>query len=251
VEADLELALRLADLADAAALPRFRAADLRVETKADRTPVTDADAAVERAIRERLGDARPGDAILGEEEGARPGPVQASSGRRWIVDPIDGTKNYSRGIPAWFTLIALETGGAVELGVASAPALGRRWWARRGGGACADGEAIGVSAVARLEDAVVSFAASSRPHVEPLLARAWHPQPFSDAWAHLLVAEGAVDVAVEHALAPWDVAALLPIVEEAGGRCTDVDGGPPLGGRGLVSTNGVLHDAVLEALRRP
>jgi histidinol-phosphatase len=244
VDADLQLALELADAADAIALPRFRALDLAVRTKPDRTPVTEADEAVERAIREALARERPDDAILGEEEGASTGPAR----RRWIVDPIDGTRNYARGIPAWFTLIGLEVDGTIEVGVASAPALGRRWWARRGEGAFADGRPIRVSAIGRLEDAVVSYTESSRPHVDGLLRRAWHPQSYSDAWAHLLVAEGSADVAIEHRLAPWDVAALVPIVEEAGGRCTDVDGGGELGPRGLLTTNGALHAAVLAAL---
>jgi histidinol-phosphatase len=246
VDADLALALELADLADGIALPRFRALDLAVRTKPDRTPVTEADEAVERAIRERLAEARPEDAILGEEEGASGSEPQ--SPRRWIVDPIDGTRNYSRGIPIWFTLIGLEVDGRVEVGIASAPALRRRWWARLGDGAFANGEPIHVSAVARVEDAVVSFAAGSRARIEPLLRRAWHPQAYSDAWAHVLVAEGAVDAAIEHSLRPWDIAALLPIVEEAGGRATAVDGRPPLVGPGLVTTNGVIHDAVLAAV---
>ena len=245
MDGDLQLALELAELADGIALPRFRSLDLRVDTKPDDTPVTEADRAVERAIRERLARDRPGDAVLGEEEG---GTAHADRARRWVVDPIDGTRNYARGIPVWFTLVALEVEGVVAVGVASAPALGRRWWAARGEGAWANGAPIRVSGISRLEEAVVSFAPSSRSHVEPLLRRAWHPQPFSDAWAHLLVAEGAVDVAVEHALAPWDVAALVPIVEEAGGRITDVGGEAPVGGRGLVTTNGALHDAVLATL---
>jgi histidinol-phosphatase len=244
VDADLALALELADLADGIALPRFRALDLAIRTKPDRTPVTEADEAVERAIRERLAEERPDDAILGEEEGAS----GSEPARRWILDPIDGTRNYSRGIPVWFTLIGLEVDGRVEVGVASAPALGRRWWARRGDGAFANGEPIRVSAVAQVEDAVVSFADSSRARIEPLLRRAWHPQAYSDAWAHLLVAEGAVDVAVEDRLAPWDIAALVPIVEEAGGRATAVDGTPPIQGPGLLTTNGVLHDALLAEL---
>jgi histidinol-phosphatase len=248
VDADLALALELADLADGIALPRFRALDLRVDTKADRTPVTEADKAVERAIRERLAVARPDDAILGEEEGASGSEPQSPRSRRWIVDPIDGTRNYSRGIPAWFTLLGLELDGRIDVGVASAPALGRRWWARRGEGAFANGEPIRVSAIAAVEDAVVSFAASSRARIEPLLQRAWHPQAYSDAWAHLLVAEGSVDAAIEHSLRPWDIAALVPIVEEAGGRVTAVDGRPALVGPGLVTTNGVLHDAVLAEL---
>jgi histidinol-phosphatase len=242
---DLQLALDLADAADAITLPRFRAVDLRVETKPDRTPVTEADRAVERALRERLASARPRDAVLGEEEGAT---ADAAGGRRWIVDPIDGTKNYSRGIPVWFTLVALEVDGDVAVGVASAPALGRRWWAARGAGAFANGTPIQVSKVERIENAVVSFSGSSRAIVEPLLARAWHAQGYSDAWSHLLVAEGSVDVSVEHVLSPWDVAALVPIVEEAGGRMTDVDGNRPVGGRGALTTNGVLHDAVLAEL---
>jgi len=244
VDADLALALELADLADGIALPRFRALDLAVRTKPDRTPVTEADEAVEREIRERLAEERPDDAILGEEEGAS----GSEPARRWILDPIDGTRNYSRGIPVWFTLIGLEVDGRVEVGVASAPALGRRWWARRGDGAFANGEPIRVSAVAQVEDAVVSFADSSRDRIEPLLRRAWHPQAYSDAWAHLLVAEGAVDVAVEDRLAPWDIAALVPIVEEAGGRATAVDGTPPIQGPGLLTTNGVLHDALVAEL---
>lgn len=245
---DLRLALDLADVADAIALPRFRALDLRVGTKADRTPVTEVDTAVEQALRKRLADARPGDAILGEEEGAS-GSEPQSPPRRWILDPIDGTRNYARGIPVWFTLVALEVAGRVEVGVASAPGLSRRWWARRGEGAHANGTPIHVSRVAMLEEAVFSYAGSSRPFVEPILRRAWHPQPFSDAWAHLLVAEGAVDAAVEHELAPWDIAALVPIVEEAGGRCTDLTGADRIDGGSLLTTNGLLHEQLLAELR--
>ncbi|HSC90167.1 MAG TPA: inositol monophosphatase family protein [Gaiellaceae bacterium] len=247
MHADLQLALELADLADAIALPRFRADDLRVDTKPDLTPVTDVDRSVERALRARLAEARPEDAVLGEEEGASGSEPQGPP-RRWVLDPIDGTRNYARGIPVWFTLVALEEDGRVETGVASAPALGRRWWARRGEGAFANGEPIRVSAVARVEKAVVSYAASSRPYVEPILRRAWHPQPFSDAWAHLLVAEGAVDASVEHALAPWDIAALVPIVEEAGGRCTDLAGVTRIDGGTLLTTNGLLHEELLAEL---
>jgi histidinol-phosphatase len=245
VDADLQLALELAELADGIALPRFRSLDLRVETKPDDTPVTEADRAVERAIRERLARDRPEDAVLGEEEG---GAAHEGGGRRWIVDPIDGTKNYSRGIPVWFTLVALEVDGEVAVGVASAPALGRRWWAAQGSGAFANGAPIAVSKVERVEDAVLSFAGKSEPRIESLLRRAWHAQSFSDAWAHLLVAEGSVDVALQPKLAPWDVAALVPIVREAGGRITDLDGAAPVGGRGLLTTNAVLHDVVLADL---
>jgi len=241
--ADLAFALELADLADSISLPRFRAADLRVETKPDLTPVTDADRAVERALRERLAEARPGEGVLGEEEGDDGGPV------RWIIDPIDGTRNFSRGIPVWSTLIALERDGSLVCGVASAPALGQRWWAARGDGAFKDGERIGVSRVERLEDATVSYSRAGLeqapgPSLE-LVRRAWHAQPFSDAWAHLLVAEGVVDVAIDHEMYPWDSAALQVIVEEAGGRFTTLAGEARHDGGSGVSTNGLVHDDVL------
>lgn len=234
---DLARALELADLAASLALPRFRALDLRIETKPDLTPVTETDRAVERALREAL----DGEAVLGEEEGG-PGP----GGRRWIVDPIDGTKNYSRGIPAWFTLIALEVDGDIEVGVAAAPALGRRWWAVRGEGAFADGDPIRVSRVGRLEEAAVSTTHAVRDVAE----HAWHRQQFSDAWAHLLVAEGSLDAAVDPVLHPWDIAALKVIVEEAGGRATDLSGVPGLDRGSLVSSNGLLHPKLLRLLAR-
>ena len=244
MSADLEFALALADEADALSLPRFRAVDLRVETKPDLTPVTDADRSVERALRERIARERPGDTVLGEEEGDEGGDV------RWIVDPIDGTKNFSRGIPVWATLVALERDGVVVCGVASAPALGHRWWASRGDGAYRDGERLAVSKVARLEEATVSFSRSGLrdPRTIELALAAWHAQPFSDFWAHLLVAEGAVDVAAEHAMNVWDNAALQVIVEEAGGRFTDLAGNPRIDGGSAVSTNGLLHDEVLSRL---
>jgi histidinol-phosphatase len=246
VSADLEFALALADEADALSLPRFRAVDLRVETKPDLTPVTDADRSVERALRERIARERPGDTVLGEEEGDEGGDV------RWIVDPIDGTKNFSRGIPVWATLVALERDGVVVCGVASAPALGHRWWASRGDGAYRDGERLAVSKVARLEEATVSFSRSglSDPRTIELALRAWHAQPFSDFWAHLLVAEGAVEVAVEHEMNVWDNAVLKVVVEEAGGRFTDLRGEPRIDGGSGVSTNGLLHDDVLAQLSR-
>jgi histidinol-phosphatase len=237
VHPDLERALELADLAESLALPRFRALDLHVETKPDLTPVTETDRAVERALREAL----DGETVLGEEEG---GP--APGGRRWIVDPIDGTKNYARGIPAWFTLIALEVDGEVEVGVAAAPALGRRWWAVRGEGAFADGDPIRVSRIGRMEEASVSTTHSVR-HVAEL---AWHRQQFSDAWAHLLVAEGSLDAAVDPVLYPWDIAPLKVIVEEAGGRATDFSGVAGLDGGSLVSSNGLLHAELLRLLAR-
>jgi histidinol-phosphatase len=244
MSADLDFALALADEADALSLPRFRAVDLHVETKPDLTPVTDADRAVERALRERIARERPGEAVLGEEEGDEGGDV------RWIVDPIDGTKNFSRGIPVWATLIALERDGVVVCGVASAPALGHRWWAARGEGAYRDGERLAVSRIARLEEATVSFSRSGLddPRTIGLALAAWHAQPFSDFWAHLLVAEGGVDVAAEHVMNVWDNAVLQVIVEEAGGRFTDLRGDARIDGGNAVSTNGLLHDEVLARL---
>jgi histidinol-phosphatase len=241
VSADLELALALADDADALSLQRFRAVDLRVETKPDLTPVTDADKAVERALRERIARERPGDTVLGEEEGDEGGDT------RWILDPIDGTKNFSRGIPVWATLIALERDGDVVCGVASAPALGHRWWAARGEGAYRDGERLHVSKIERVDEATVSFSRSGLrdPRTVELALAAWHAQPFSDFWAHLLVAEGGVDVAVEHVMNTWDNAVLQVVVEEAGGRFTDLRGEARIDGGSAVSTNGLLHEAVL------
>jgi histidinol-phosphatase len=244
VDADLRYALELADAADALTVSRFRATDLRVDTKPDLTPVTDADRAVERMMRERIARDRPGEGVLGEEEGDDGGSV------RWIVDPIDGTKNFSRGIPVWASLVALEREGRVVCGVASAPALGHRWWAARGEGAFRDGERIEVSRIASLEEATVSFSRSGLddPKLLDLARRAWHAQPFSDFWAHLLVAEGAVEISVEHSMSPWDNAALQVIVEEAGGRFSDLRGEARIDGGSGVSTNGLLHDLVLDEL---
>jgi histidinol-phosphatase len=245
VHPDLDFALRLADLADSLSLPRFRALDLRVDTKPDLTPVTEVDRAVERALRERVAAERPGEGFLGEEFGAEGDPAV-----RWIVDPIDGTKNYSRGIPLFATLIALERNGKEEVGVVSAPALGRRWWAARSQGAWARGEPIRVSRVERIEDAVVSFTRSSLRHegAATLVARAWHARTFSDFWAHMLVAEGSVDLALDPVTNVWDLAAVKLVVEEAGGRLTDLGGHPRSDGGSGVSTNGLLHDEALSAL---
>jgi histidinol-phosphatase len=244
VGADLALALQLAELADAISLPRFRARDLRVRTKADLTPVTETDEAVERALRERLREARPEDAVLGEEEGA-----SGDGARRWILDPIDGTRNYSRGIPVFATLVALEQEGEVIVGVVSAPALGRRWWAERGAGAFADGEPIHVSSVERIEEAVVSIGAPAELAVEALAARSWHPRGFGDFWQHMLVAEGSVDLAIDPVMSLWDCAALQPIVEEAGGTFSDLAGQRRLDGGSGLSSNGLLHVEAVAALR--
>ena len=233
MNADLAYALELADAADSVTLPRFRAADLHVETKPDLTPVTDADRATERMLRDRIAQDRPGETVFGEEEGDDGGDV------RWIVDPIDGTRNFSRGIPVWATLIALEREGQVVCGVVSAPALGRRWWAALGEGASANGSPIGVSGVRKLEEATVSCThGRDLAKLEPLV---WHARGLADFWQHVLVAEGALDAAVDAELKLWDYAALEPIVTEAGGRLTEF-------GRQIISTNGLVHDEVLAAL---
>ena len=206
MHADLALALELADLADAITLERFRASDLVVETKPDLTPVSEADRAAEAALRQRLARERPGEPVLGEEEGG-----DDASG--WILDPIDGTRNYTRGIPVWATLIAY----ADRVAVVSAPALGQRWWAERGAGAFADGSPIRVSAIDRLEDATLLYGLERPPPARAY--EAWHLRGFGDFWAHMLVAEGAAEVAVDASgLAIWDWAPMKILVEEAGGR---------------------------------
>ena len=205
---DLAFALSLADDADTISMARFRATDLQVETKPDLTPVSEADRLVESTLRARIEQERPGEAVLGEEEGGD------ASG--WIIDPIDGTRNYTRGIPVWATLIAFED----RVAVVSAPALGRRWWAARGRGAFANGQRIQVSAIDRLENATLLYALD-RP-VPERAWDAWHLRGFGDFWAHMLVAEGAAEVAVDAVgLKVWDTAPLGVILEEAGGRFDD------------------------------
>ncbi|MDQ1521668.1 MAG: histidinol-phosphatase [Actinomycetota bacterium] len=253
LDAHLALALELADLADAITIGRFRAHDLVVDTKPDLTPVSEADQAVERAVRDHLATAARDHAVLGEEYGER-GDDDAPY--RWIVDPIDGTKNYVRGVPVWATLLALEFERELVLGVVSAPALHTRWWGARGQGAFRDGESIHVSAVGALDDAQLSFAwdTSERFHADgvgdrmlALAHRCWRTRGLGDFWQHMLVAEGAFDIAIDPIVSLWDVAALVPIVEEAGGRCTTLDGKRDPGGGSLVCTNARLHDQVLEA----
>lgn len=256
--ADLDLALRLADIADACTLPRFRAADLTVASKPDRTPVTDADTAAEDALRRALGQERPADAVLGEERGDSGG---SANGRGWVLDPIDGTKNFSRGVPVWATLIALTVHGRPVLGVASAPALGQRWWAARGAGAWAvgTGEAprrIRVSGVAELADAYVSTTDLNTFREERTLTgwlalteACWETRAFGDFWQHCLVAEGVLDIAVDPAANTWDLAAPAAIVAEAGGRLTDLSGADSHTGGNGIASNGLLHDAALAALR--
>ncbi|MFD6564310.1 histidinol-phosphatase [Micromonospora profundi] len=263
---DLTLAHLLADRADAVATARFRALDLRVEAKPDLTPVSDADTAVEREIRALLAEHRPGDGLLGEEYGAK--PDTDPGGRRWIVDPIDGTKNFVRGVPVWATLIALYDGDRPAVGVVSAPALGRRWWASAGAGAYAGpgpaaGERISVSAVGKIDDA--SFCYSSLTGWEragrldamlDVMRASWRSRAYGDFYGYMLLAEGALDVMVEPELSLWDVAALVPIITEAGGTVTDLAGRPaPAGAPGtessVVATNGVLHTDILARLDRP
>jgi histidinol-phosphatase len=218
---DLAFALSLADDADTISMARFRASDLKVETKPDLTPVSEADRLVESTLRARIAHERPGEAVLGEEAGGD------TSG--WVIDPIDGTRNYTRGIPIWATLIAFED----RVAVVSAPALGRRWWAERGQGAYADGQRIHVSAIDRLEDATVLYALD-RP-VPERAWDAWHLRGLGDFWAHMLVAEGAAEVAVDAlGLAVWDTATLGVILEEAGGRFDD-----PVSSNGRIDLSGL------------
>jgi histidinol-phosphatase len=256
VNADLTLALALADEADALSLSRFRAADLVVETKPDLTPVSEADRAVEQALRATLAAQRPADSILGEEYG-----TEGSSERQWILDPIDGTKNYVRGVPVWSTLIGLMNAGEVVVGVVSAPALGRRWWAARGEGAWAsephspEPRRLQASRVRDIADASFSFSDSigwtergAAGGLQTLLTDTWRQRAYGDFWSHMMVAEGVVDIAAEPQLETYDMAALIPIIEEAGGRITAYDGRPSLGGGSAVTTNGLLHNAVLAVL---
>lgn len=255
---ELAVALELADLADEIVRANFQPQGFVFENKYDGTPVTAIDRAVEDAVRQRMAVLRPAHVVLGEEAGLGDG---ADDGRpRWIVDPIDGTRKFVRGIPIFATLLALEIGGEIVLGVASAPmmqASGRRWWAAKGLGAYADGRRIGVSKVSALADAHVvhggleHWVHHQRSHqILDIAASAWGMTGYGDFWVHLLVAEGAADAAVEAQAAIWDVAALKIIVEEAGGRFSDLSGrNTPAGGNGL-STNGLLHEELLAKLRQ-
>ncbi|HEY2327677.1 MAG TPA: inositol monophosphatase family protein [Gaiellaceae bacterium] len=244
---DLEFGFALADAADAVTLRRFRALDLRVETKPDLTPVSEADRAAEEAVRALVSASGRGEGVFGEEFGGA-----GESGARWIVDPIDGTTSYVRGSPVWATLLALERDGIVVCAVVSAPALGRRWWAERGGGAFASGgEQLRVSGVARMEDCAVSCTSARRmpPGWTEIVQRAWSNRGLGDFWQHCLVAEGAVDVACDGAyMQLWDYAGVRLIVEEAGGRCTTFEGGEPFPRSSFVSTNGLVHDDVVTLL---
>ena len=250
---DLELAMALADAADSLSLERFRAPDLRIETKPDRTPVTEVDRLIERMLREQLAKHRPDDAVHGEEYGRH-----GRSHRTWVLDPIDGTKSYMRGIPVFASLIALVENGAPVVGVVSAPALGRRWTAARGLGAKLNGDPIGVSEVGELQLAHLSINDLGTFHkyghgeaADRLAGSVWRVRGFGDFWSHMLVAEGSVDIAAEPAVEPWDLAPLQVIVEEAGGRFTDLLGRPGFEGGSALVTNGRLHDAVLAMFNKP
>ena len=255
---DLTLALSLADAADALSLNRFHAVDLQVTTKPDHTPVTDADKAVEARVRSALAAEQPGDAVLGEEEGLTPG----DGGRRWILDPIDGTKNYARGVPVWATLLALEDDGELVVGVVSAPALDRRWWAAVGAGAWVQergGEPrrLRVSEVGSVAEASLSYSSLSGWEDQgrldgflDLTRAVRRTRAYGDFWSYMMVAEGVVDIAAEPEVSLWDLAALDVIVREAGGTFTAVDGTPGAEGGSAVATNGPLHEPVLGFLRR-
>lgn len=253
--ADLAFALELAELADSISLPRFRAADLRVETKPDRSFVTDADQAVEHALREHIERERPEDSFFGEESGAKD-----AGSRKWIIDPIDGTSNFLRGVPNWGALISLEVDGVPTVGVVSAPAFGARWWAELGGGAWgqASGEAprrLRVSGVADLEHASLSFQSIKQWRLEgylpALLAleeRVWRDRAYGDLWSYMLLAEGLLDVVAEFDVKAYDLAALVPIVREAGGTFTDIDGNESAWNGSSLATNGHLHQNVIDTI---
>jgi histidinol-phosphatase len=256
--ADLAVAIALADAADAVTTARFLAADLQVESKPDLTPVTDADRATEQSLRGILERERPADAVFGEEYGG-----SGDGPRRWVLDPIDGTKNFVRGVPVWATLIALQVDHNTEVGVVSAPALGRRWWAATGQGAWtthAGGPArkCQVSKVARLADASISYSSlggwRERDRYTQFLAlldAVWRSRAYGDFYSHVLVAEGAVDISCEPELSVWDLAALQVIVKEAGGRFGDLSGVDRADGGSVLCSNGRLHDEVLAALTPP
>ncbi|MFT4214115.1 MAG: inositol monophosphatase family protein [Microbacterium sp.] len=258
LDTDLALALRLADAAEAASMARFDAADLDVQVKADSTHVTEADLAAERAIRGILAAERPDDGIFGEEYG-----TTGESTRQWIIDPIDGTANYLKGIPMWTTLIALTIDGVPRVGVASQPAIGRRWWAASGLGAWTNTPAgaprrLRVSAVDAVAQASVSFQSiaqwdgAGRADDLLRLSRAvWRDRGYGDAWPYALLAEGRLELVAEFGVKEYDIAALVPIVHEAGGRFTDIDGADSLSSRSSLATNGVLHDRFLTLLNTP
>ncbi len=292
LDEDLGLALRLADAADAISRERFLAQDLVVEAKPDRTPVTDADKAIERAIIDLLGTERPEDFMLGEEFGEQAGTVAEHAvgatdhpHRQWIIDPIDGTASFLRGVPVWATLIALAIDGDPVIGVVSAPALGKRWWAAAENGAWVDESSdalsslplpdslngiletpmaakteprrLSVSGVSALEDASLSYnnlqqwdQAGYLDELVALSRRVWRTRAYGDMWSYMMLAEGVLDAVAEFDLKPYDMAALIPIVREAGGRFSSVDGHNDCWHGSALATNGRLHNDLLDALAR-
>ncbi|MEU1205783.1 histidinol-phosphatase [Nocardia sp. NPDC005825] len=255
--ADLELALRLADAADVITRERFGALDLKIDSKPDLTPVSDADLAVERMVREVLAAERPDDLVLGEEFG---GDAEFT-GRQWVIDPIDGTKNFVRGVPVWASLISLLEDGVPVVGVVSAPGLSRRWWAASGHGAWSTFEkgepkAISVSAIAELGASSLAISSLSgwraigrRAKLIALTDEVWRVRGYGDFYGYALLAEGAVDIVTEPELSLWDMAALDILIREAGGTFTSLDGNPGPHGGSAVATNSHLQDQVLAALQ--
>ena len=252
---DLALALELADAADQISLPRFRALDLSIETKPDLSPVTDADKSVEQKITSLLAQVRPEDAIVGEEFGST-----GDSGRKWIIDPIDGTANFVRGVPVWASLIALSIDGKPTVSVVSAPALGARWWAAPGTGAHTQSfnqaaRKISVSKVSKLGDSSISYnnlqlwqKSDLLPALLKLSEKVWRTRAYGDFWSYMLLAEGSVDVVAEHDLKIYDIAALVPIIEQAGGMISDISGELTEASSSILATNKILHTQVSEFL---
>ncbi|STZ73015.1 histidinol-phosphate phosphatase, inositol monophosphatase family [Mycolicibacterium fortuitum] len=251
---DMALALELADQADSLTMDRFGALDLHIETKPDLTPVTDADRGAEEALRASLASARPGDTVFGEEFGG----TTTLTGRQWVIDPIDGTKNFVRGVPVWCTLIALLEDGVPTIGVVSAPALARRWWAGLGQGAfgsfAGSTRKLSVSGVADLASASLSYSDLTtgwddrRDSFVALTDAVWRVRAYGDFWSYCMVAEGAVDIACEPEVKLWDIAPLDILIREAGGTFTSIDGAQGPHGGSALATNGLLHDAVLHRL---
>jgi len=262
-KADLELALKLADIADGISLERFYSQDLVVETKPDATPVTDADRSVEAALKEVLKAERPEDSLIGEEYGSTGENLHGKGSRTWIIDPIDGTANFMRGVPVWATLIALAVDGKPVVGVVSAPAMGRRWWAAPGVGAHTkhiDGRTaeLQVSKISDLEHASLSYNSlklwdenGMLDSLMQLTRKVWRTRAYGDFWAYMLLAEGTLEITSEHNLAIYDIAALVPIVEQAGGRITDLQGELTTSSSSVLATNSVLHSTVSELLNHP
>ncbi len=257
LDAWLALATAACDEADGIARSTFRR-DLEISTKPDRTFVTQADQAIERAIRSRIHAAYPDHGLVGEEYGTE----AADAATRWYIDPIDGTHNFIRGVPLFGTLLAVERDGELQAAVISAPALRERWWARRGGGAWAQGaddaapRRIRVSGVASLDDAQVLYgsghdidASGLAPGFRALLGAVWRERGFGDFWGYALLAEGAAEAMVEVDLSSWDAAAPTVLIEEAGGRVTDFAGDRAIDSGTFLATNGLLHDEVLARLR--